>query len=431
MKNALLTLLFSTAVISAVSAAPDSFYVSGNKIYDPCGEQFVPRGINYPVLDDWDFPSNMGTTEQSAEIIKANPNLVRIAWYNDYGQPSRPAFALSDLDSVISRFSRAGIVSVINLMDMTCTDDYATFATRVNGFWTRPDVVALTQKHKGMLMVNIANEFGDVNWAGNPASALVTWKNNYKNTVSAMRTAGIVVPILIDAPDCGTSLDVLLSTGAEFLSSDPIHNTICSVHAYWGLDDSATVAGKVQQIGAAGFPIIMGEVANWQTDANPCQYSLQLTSMLRQAQILNVGWMSWCWYKDHCPLRQLTTNGLYSNLSPYGQVIINDPIWGLATRAIKTYYQTHGGTCNPTGIKNIKQAANTAVDWHQPQHTLTFREAGSFILTNIAGDVVAQQQVAAGGYYITDASLPDGVYVVRFVNSSGQPSFSKIYIGNN
>lgn len=91
MKSLFLALI-ATAVFYTATAQ-DSFYVSGNKIYDPCGEHFIPRGINYPVLDDWGFPANMNNgNEQSAEIIKANPNIVRIAWYNNYGQPARPVY---------------------------------------------------------------------------------------------------------------------------------------------------------------------------------------------------------------------------------------------------------------------------------------------------------------------------------------------------
>ncbi len=409
--------------------AQGTFYVSGNKISDPCGDQFIPRGINYPVLDDWDFPANMNNgNEQSAEIMKANPNIVRIAWYNDYGQAGRPAFALSDLDSIISRFSRKGIVSVINIMDVTCSNDYTAFTNRVANWWIKPDVVALVQKHKSMVMANIANEFGYVNWAGTPAAALITWKDNYKQMITSMRNAGITVPIMIDAPDCGTSIDVLLGAGAEFLLHDPKHNIICSAHAYWGLDDSAAVATKVQQAAAASFPVILGEVANYQTDAQPCQYNIQLTSILRACQQNQTGWMAWCWYKDHCPSRQLTTDGTFANLSPYGQLIINDGTWGLATKAPKTFYLLNNGNCS-TGINKFGKD-DSAIDWYQPQRMIVFNAAGAFALTDMTGHVVSSKQVRLNESYTADASLPTGVYVVRFVTGTNAPVYTKVLIGN-
>ena len=199
----------------------ETFYVSGNRILDPCGVAFIPRGINYAVLDDWDFPANMNDGgELSAQIIQANPNTVRIAWYNDYGQTDRPGYSLSDLDSVVTRFKRHGIVSIINLMDATCSNDYDLYNSAI-AWWTAPAVIALLSQHQGNVMVNIANEFGYVNWDAIPGTAITTWSDNYIHTIEAFRTAGINVPLIIDAPDCGASLDALLSAGAAITAADP------------------------------------------------------------------------------------------------------------------------------------------------------------------------------------------------------------------
>lgn len=431
MKHTLIILLSGLFFTTVTADAQDSFYVAGNKIYDPCGEHFIPRGINYPVLDDWDFPANMNNgNEQSAEIIKANPNIVRIAWYNDYGQPTRPAFTLTDLDSVISRFSRNGIVSVINIMDVTCSNDYNAFANRVANWWVQPQVVALIKKHQGMVMANIANEFGHVNWAGNQVAALQTWKDNYKDMIIAMRNAGIKVPIMIDAPDCGTSIDRLLATGAEFQNHDPLHNVICSAHAYWGLDDSATVAGKVQQAANAAFPVILGEIANFQTDAQPCQYNIQYTSILRAAQSAQVGWMAWCWYKDHCPSRQMTTDGKIANLSAYGQVIVNHADWGLATKAIKTFYMKNNGVCDPSGVGSILQPEDAnMISWAQPERILSFSQSGTFSLINSVGRVIVQKSIVVNENYVAPNDLPEGIYIVRFTSANGAPAHAKIFVG--
>ncbi len=431
MKHTLIILLSGLFFTTVTADAQDSLYVAGNKIYDPCGQHFIPRGINYPVLDDWDFPANMNNgNEQSAEIIKANPNIVRIAWYNDYGQPTRPAFTLTDLDSVISRFSRNGIVCVINIMDVTCSNDYNAFANRVANWWVQPQVVALIKKHQGMVMANIANEFGHVNWAGNQVAALQTWKDNYKDMIIAMRNAGIKVPIMIDAPDCGTSIDRLLATGAEFQNHDPLHNVICSAHAYWGLDDSATVAGKVQQAANAAFPVILGEIANFQTDAQPCQYNIQYTSILRAAQSAQVGWMAWCWYKDHCPSRQMTTDGKIANLSAYGQVIVNHADWGLATKAIKTFYMKNNGVCDPSGVGSILQPEDgNMISWAQPERILSFSQSGTFSIINSVGRVIVQKSIVVNENYVAPNDLSEGIYIVQFTSANGAPAHAKIFVG--
>ncbi len=414
-------------------AVADTFYAQGNKIYDPCGEHFIPRGINYPVLDDWDFPANMNNgNELSNQIIQANPNIVRVTWYNDYGQMARPAYALSDLDSIITRFNRNGILTMVVLMDVTCANDYNSFNASITPWWIQPQVVALMQKHKNHIMVNIANEFGHVNWTGNPAAAYQTWYNHYTQAITSLRNAGITVPLVIDGPECGTSLDVLLQAGAGFQAHDPMHNIICSAHAYYGEslgNDSLALVNKVQQISNAGFPIIFGEAANFQTDVQPCQYSVLYTALLRACQTNEIGWLAWCWYKDHCPSRQMTTDGTFAQLSPYGEVIVNDPDFGLATKAVKTYYQTNG-SCYTTSVSDNQSIDHSTMLWYQTTQTIFFKEAGSYRISSMSGAVIAKGVTTGNNEYGIDASTPAGIYVVQFISTSGNPTYTKIQVGN-
>ena len=347
--------LFSSTVHEGAAQGfiSETFYVSGNRILDPCGVAFVPRGINYAVLDDWDFPGNMNDGgELSEQIIQANPNSVRITWYNDYGQSDRPEYSLSDLDSVITRFKRNGIVSIITLMDVTCSNDYESYNS-ATAFWTDPAVVALVEQHRGNVMINIANEFGYVNWDANPVTAIETWKNNYIQTIQQLRIAGLTVPLIIDAPDCGTSLDALLTAGAEITGADVQAKTILSAHAYWSLqagNDSVSLRNRLLQINAAEFPVILGEVANWQTDAQPCNYDIDYTALLKMCEELSIPWLAWAWTNDYCALRQMSENGNFSSLTPYGNVIVNDPQFGLSAHAVKTPYMLNEFSCLLTGI---------------------------------------------------------------------------------
>ncbi len=314
-------------------------------IIDPCGHPFVPRGVNYSLLDDWDFPGNLSTTEKSAQIIRANPNLVRIQWYADYGQPSRPTYNLAHLDEVITRFRNAGIVSMIGLWDLTCSNDYSRFNSVITPWWQQSDVLALIEKHQSFLMVNPANEFGNVNWTGNPATALTTWTEHYKNVITALRSAGIRVPIVIDAPDCGTSLQPLLDKGNELQHHDPLHNLVFSVHAYWAQNfySDAQLSALIQNISTADLPVILGEVANYQTDTQPCQYTINLDHLLTEAQNRSVGWLAWTWFKDNCSDRQISPSGLFSGLSAYGAQVVNNSTYGLGIYAAKMHTGCLGG----------------------------------------------------------------------------------------
>ncbi|GLU53504.1 cellulase family glycosylhydrolase [Dyadobacter frigoris] len=324
--------------------AEGTIHTQGNTIMSPCNEVFIPRGVNYSLADDWEFPANINgdptgvNNELSAEIIKAKPNIVRIEWYANRAANWKP-YVVADLDVVVTRFQNAGIVSVIDLHDLTCSDDYTQFNNIILPWWKQQSVKDLITKHKGFVIVNVANEFGNVNWASDPATAYATWLNHYKTVITDLRTAGIQVPLMIDAPDCGQSLDIALQAGAALITQDPMHNIIMSAHAYWYADNAAAMEARVQQIADAAFPIVLGEIANIQDATGPCSNTIPAyKDLLQSCQNHNVGWLAWTWTDDFCEGvngRRISMNGGFTNLSTYGNTIINDPNFGLATHAAK------------------------------------------------------------------------------------------------
>lgn len=67
------------------------------------------------------------------------------------------------------------------------------------------------------MTLNIANEFGYYQWTGNPSAALTTFKTNYKTVITNLINAGIKVPMMKDAPDCGRKLKTIGGLGSKFL----------------------------------------------------------------------------------------------------------------------------------------------------------------------------------------------------------------------
>ena len=219
----LFLLLACSTITASATSGNDSFYVNGNQIYDPCGGLFNPRGINYSVLDDWNFPTNLsGTTELSTQIVQANPNIVRITWWRDYA--GRPAYSITNLDTVISRFAAKGVVCIVTLMDQTGWTDTTSFKDSITAWWTSTAVAALVKRHQNTMIVNIANEWGS-------SSALTSYEIIYKEAITAIRNAGIIVPLLIDGPDYANNISAIGTVGTIFESYDPLHNIIMSCHA--------------------------------------------------------------------------------------------------------------------------------------------------------------------------------------------------------
>ncbi len=343
--NLVASLLAST---SAFSQDQHFFGTNGNKITDPCGNEFIPRGVNYSLADDWNFPGNLNNgKELSSQIILANPNTVRVQWYVDYGQPSRPALTLTGLDSVISRFAAADIATVLEIHDFThIHTDTALFNTQVVGWWTSQPVLDLIEKHQSHLFVNVANEYGPAmypapNYTLNPnyAAEVAVWVTHYKHIITHLRAAGIEVPIIIDAPNYGMDYQTVISNAAGFNNHDPLNRIIMSCHAYWN-ETANGMESIVNQLSALTVPVIFGEIGNVDFACDP----IQMTSLLEACQDQNMGWLAWTWHRDECPTRNMTANetnpsstsdGQFTTLTTYGQTIVNNPVFGLAHHAVK------------------------------------------------------------------------------------------------
>lgn len=96
-----------------------TLYTKGRYLYDSLGNKVILRGINLPLLDDWNFPQ----TDKLAELEKTGANAVRIQWYKDYGQSDRPAYTIADLDNFLTRCKTSRIIPVLGLWDLTCKPD--------------------------------------------------------------------------------------------------------------------------------------------------------------------------------------------------------------------------------------------------------------------------------------------------------------------
>ncbi|MFM6157339.1 MAG: cellulase family glycosylhydrolase, partial [Sphaerospermopsis kisseleviana] len=281
-------------------------------------------GVNLPLLDDWNFPR----TDKLAELAKTGANAVRIQWYKNYGQSSRPGYSIKDLDNFLGKCKASQIIPILGLWDITCNSDVNLLNTRLIPWWTSDPVLNVLKKHQKYLIINLANELGFYRWTNNSTVALNNFKNSYKTATTKIRQH-LHLPIMIDAPDCGTSIEVFPKIGKELIDHDPDHNLLFSGHSYWAAYD------RIPSLKAAinaNLPIVFGEVANKQDEENEgktlyCYYDLDgshqnhlpqngftYQAFLRLLKDKEIGWLAWCWWKDNCTNRQMSENGNFSSL---------------------------------------------------------------------------------------------------------------------
>jgi hypothetical protein len=265
--------------------------VSGRFLTGRHGQNIILRGVDLPLLDNWSFPGS----DYLTELAQSGANCVRIQWYLNYNDSGRPAYTADNLGNFLDRCVAANIIPILMLADETCQSDPNLMNSYFVPFYTnsesysgsqvrdeknQADFTAVLKSRQACLILNLANELGYYKWADDPSSALTTYAAAYSKAISSMRAAGFTCPLMIDAPDCGSTLDAFTSIGTQLVAADPLHNLMLSTHAYWaGYDGRPYLAPAV----AANLPIVFAARTTPPPPATPTRPSSPRCSRIRLA----------------------------------------------------------------------------------------------------------------------------------------------------
>jgi mannan endo-1,4-beta-mannosidase len=427
MKNQFATLLFLLLLLVTQNSSAQSgitLQVNGQHIVGPCGDTLLLRGVNYAPYNWGWSPNELNLNE----LAQSGANCVRLPWYAT-GIGATPMVTYSDfalLDSVLAQCERLDLIPILELHDATCQNvpaDVLDLAT----WFTQAPILALIDKFKHSIILNIANEALYVNWTANPVQAQTDYINTYTTAVASLRSSGITVPIMIDGPDCGTNLDVLAAVGPTLQQSDINHNLIFSAHAYWyafANNDSATYQAKIDNALASGIPYIFGEVANLQDDQQLCQYALNYVPLLRICETNQIGWLAWSWDRDGCPARQITTAGSINSLTAYGNDILNSPEYGLLNSTpARSEFLVNNGCLPVVGRELAAQQAVTIFPnpsngkfnlvLHSPTQDLQVR------ITDLRGKEVFRQAYRQVSSIEINIGIAKGIYLLQIADENG------------
>ncbi len=295
-------------------------HVVGRFLYDARGERVVLRGVNKMTI--WvDVPHG---TDPFPEIARTGANVARIVW-NDTGTADA-------LDRALSQCLAAHMIPMIENHDATGDLSHL---PRVMAYWTRPDVVAVLKKHQEHLLLNIANEAGDKTVADEAFVA------EYAADVRALRGAGLLMPLIIDAPDWGKNLDLLLRVADRLTASDPRHDLLFSVHLYWRYSRGQTdaeVTEKLRESVTRNVPLIVGELSSYVSDGSNDTDSVRYQNILEQCARDDIGWLVWEWGPGNMdektgrllPWMGMTTDGRFDTLNGWGRDIALENPFGIA-----------------------------------------------------------------------------------------------------
>jgi mannan endo-1,4-beta-mannosidase len=336
---------------------------------------------------------------------------------------------LANLDNAVSQCIAHDMIPILDLHDLTCMNDPAALID-LTDWWTQPSVMALVDAYHEDVIINVANEVLSVGYTDDPVAAQAAFVSTYTTIIANLRNAGITVPLLIDGPDCGTNLDVLADVGATLEAADPLGNLIFSAHGYWyafANNDPVQMQAKVDHALDMGIPFIFGELANQQDDAVLCQYDLDYTSLLDICTAAHIGWLAWSWDHDGCSERQISTNGLASSLTAYGEDIVNNAAYGLSVNTVRSHHLVYGN-CDGMGITGPEKVEwSIAVD--APSHRITVfgpgKLAGARLLDLTGKEMPLQDK---GWHSYSYPELASGIYVFSATGVNGQRTTQRLFV---
>lgn len=226
----------------------------------------------------------------------------------------------------------------VNGHTLTCSKSNADLQAAVD-YWVANE--ATYDSLERYIIINIANEWGP----GSGSTSDSGWRDAYESAISAMRSAGYLGTLLIDAGGCGQSQADIVDYGQAVLNSDPQKNVVFSYHLYGGTPDNQ-VSTRMSQLAATGLPIIIGEfgpgnqIGPSPTDATPLH-------VMAGADAKGFGWLGWAWDDNNlagCMADNNSFSMVYSPcgnqsdfstaLTMYGTTVVLDPTYGLEATAV-------------------------------------------------------------------------------------------------
>jgi mannan endo-1,4-beta-mannosidase len=304
---ALVALLASLLVTAVPAHAAVGLRVSGGRLLEANGNDFVMRGVNHSQV--W-FPDR---TRAFADIKSLRANTVRVVLGSGQRWGPTPA---AEVSNVIELCKQNRLICMLEVHDTTGFGEQGGAATldQAATYWISIRDALVGQEN--YVLINLGNEpIGNNNAA--------QWTAATTNAIGRLRAAGLEHVLVADAPNWGQDWQfVMRDNAASVMAADPARNTLFSVHMYGVYNTAAEITDYLGRFRAAGLPIIIGEFGHLHSDGDPDEDTIFAT-----AQSLGIGYLGWSWSGNSGGVEYLdmTNNFDVNSLTPWGQRIFNGP----------------------------------------------------------------------------------------------------------
>lgn len=311
----LLTVVFSDI---EASAAASGFYVSGTKLYDANGKEFVMRGVN--IAHAW-YPSYTETSIKAAASLGCNT--VRIV-LSDGGQYSKTSY--SEVSDIIGWCKENKVVCILEVHDATGSDSTSDLNRAVSYWKELKDLLNANRKY---VIVNIANEWYGT-WDGS------AWASGNKSAIKSLRDAGIKNTLIVDCAGWGQYPASVHNYGKEVFNADSEGNTLFSIHMYeYAGGDASTVKSNIDNALNIGVPVIIGEFGCYHTNGD-----VDEDTIMSYCKSKNVGYLGWSWKGNGSDWSYLDLANSWdgSSLTSWGNTLFNGTYGIKKTSSICSVY---------------------------------------------------------------------------------------------
>ena len=374
-----LSVTLGTAAIAGMLLAANAFAgwsVSGTKIIDPKGNNFIFRGINHAHV--W-YTSR--TEKALTDIAATGANSVRVV-LGDGGQWTRTPG--SEVATIISQCKAAKLVCVLEVHDSTGFGESsaATNISNAANYWASADIKNAIIGQEDYVIVNIANEP-----YGNNTSA-ATYTSETSAAIKTIRNAGLTHLIMVDAPAWGQDWqNIMRDNAATIFAADSLANTMFSVHMYEVYNSASVIQNYLTTFQAKGYALIVGEFGTENNGNN-----VDEASILQITQSMGIGYMGWSWSGNGscCVPLDIAVNWDPASLSTWGNFLINSANGIKATSKLATIY-----TGTSTSSSSVKSSSSSSVK--SSSSSVAVSSSSSSIKSSSSSSVASSSSSIAGG----------------------------------
>jgi mannan endo-1,4-beta-mannosidase len=376
-----------TPPIQTASTASGGFHVSGRYLLDANGKRFIMRGISHPYT--W-FPSQ---TSSFKNIKSKGANTVRVVLSS--GAPWTKNSA-SNVTNVINLCKANKLICILEVHNTTGYGEQSGAASLAQAvaYWKGIKSVLIGQE--AYVLINIGNEpYGNNN--------VTNWVNDTKNAIIEMRNAGFQHTLVVDAPNWGQdSQFVMRDNAASVLASDPLGNTIFSIHMFGVFNTAQKVDDYLSAFVNANLPLIVGEFGAEHTDGDPDE-----DAIMEKAVAYEIGYLGWSWSGNSAPVTYLD---MVTNFDPNKETRWGNRIFRGANGICLTSVEAsaYGGNRVPIvcSITRADPNPNGAVSLHfsvQFSEAVTGVGKADFSLTtnNVSGATITSVTGSGATYTVT------------------------------